>query len=105
MNYTDFLYIGYKKYKDEKDEIKNNYSLSFEDLESFEPHKKEKNKNEEYVEADICDCSEDWTPIGIIPKKNQTTIYARLCNYIIWGSSLSSISFLCYWTINDLYRE
>ena len=109
MNYTDFLSLGYRKYKDQEDEIKNNYSLSFEDLESFEPKQENKNKNKyentEYVESDICDCSDDWSPVGMILKKNQKTYYERACNYITWASSLSCMGLICYWTINDLYRE
>jgi hypothetical protein len=99
---TDLLYIGYKKYKDEDIEIeeKNGYSLSFEDLQGLDD-----DDDKSYVDADICDLSDDWTPIGKIPKKQKKTLHERLFRYFIWVIGLSGISYLCYYTIIDLYRE
>ena len=70
MTISELLSIGYKKYKDEDMEVKNGYSLSFEDL-RLDIDSDDENS---YVEADICDLSDDWTPIGRIHKKNKKPI-------------------------------
>ena len=98
MTITDMLYIGYKRYKDEDIEEKNGYSLSFEDLHELD------NENS-YVEADICDLSDDWTPIGKIPKKQKKTLPERLFRYFLWIISLSGMTYICYYTMIELYRE
>jgi len=94
----NFLLLGYHKYKDEPYDIKNNYSLSFEDLENYE------NYENEYVEADICHCNSEWKPIGLIYKKDKQSLCKRVCNYMIFGSSISCIGLLCYLTISSLYH-
>ena len=95
------LYIGYKRYKDEDIEEKNGYSLSFENLDELE----DDDDDNSYVEADICDLSEDWTPIGKIPKKQKKTLPERLFRYFLWIISLSGMTYICYYTIIELYRE
>jgi hypothetical protein len=99
MTVTDMLYIGYKRYKDEFIEERNGYSLSFEDL-----HELGDDSNS-YVDADICDLSDDWTPLGKIKKKSKKTFTERMIRYIIWFIVLSGMSFICYWTLIELYRE
>jgi hypothetical protein len=100
MKMTDMLYIGYKRYKDEDIEEKNGYSLSFEDLYQLD------NENEEIeVDADICDLSDDWTPLGKIQKKYKKTFSQRMIRYIIWFLSLSGMTVICYQTLIELYRE
>lgn len=94
---TDILSFGYKKYKDEDIEEKNGYSLSFEDLQL--------DTNTELEEADICNLSDDWTPIGSIKKKMKKSFSERMCRYIIWMFSLSGMTAICYYTIIELYRE
>lgn len=101
-NMYDFLLIGYQQYKDEPSDIKNNYSLSFENLEEY--GKDENNHKNDYVEADICNLSNEWKPIGLIHKKDQKPLYVRVCKYMIWGSSLSCIGLMCYWTVSRLYH-
>lgn len=100
MTLSDMLSIGYKKYKDEDIymEIKNGYSLSFEDLNGIDD-------DNNYIEADICDLSDDWTPVGRILKKYKKTLSERIIRYLVWFISLSGMSYICYHTINDLYRE
>jgi hypothetical protein len=95
------LYIGYKRYKDEDIEEKNGYSLSFENLDELE----DDDDDNSYVEADICDLSEDWTPIGKIPKKQKKTLPERLFRYFLWIISLSGMTYICYYTMIELYRE
>ena len=102
MTITDILSFGYKKYKDQyKDEVKNGYSLSFEDLRIDI----DSDDEDEYTESDICDLSDDWTPISRIPKKSKKTLPERIIRYSIWILLLSGLSYLCYYTISDLYRE
>lgn len=102
MRINDVLSLGYKKYKDEEYiEVKNGYSLSFEDL-RIDIDSDDEN---EYVEADICDLSDDWTPIGRIPKKSKKTLPERIFRYSIWIIGLTSMGYMCYHTISDLYRE
>jgi hypothetical protein len=98
MTITDMLYIGYKRYKDQDIEEKNGYSLSFEDLHELDD-------NDSYVDADICDLSDDWTPLGKIQKKHKKTFSERMVRYTIWIISLSGMTFICYWTLIELYRE
>lgn len=95
------LYIGYKRYKDEDIEEKNGYSLSFENLH----HLDDDDDNNSYVDADICDLSDDWTPIGKIPKKQKKTFSERLFRYFLWIISLSGMTYICYHTMIELYRE
>ena len=95
------LYIGYKRYKDQDIEEKNGYSLSFEDLHQLD----DDDDNNSYVDADICDLSDDWTPIGKIPKKQKKTFSERLFRYFMWVVSLSGMTYICYHTMIELYRE
>jgi hypothetical protein len=102
MTINELLSLGYKKYKDEENiEVKNGYSLSFEDL-RIDIDSDDENS---YVEADICDLSDDWTPIGRIHKKNKKKLPERIIRYCIWVISLSGMAYICYHTISDLYRE
>ena len=101
MTIVDLLSIGYKKYKDEDMDVKNGYSLSFEDL---QVHIESDHEYEE-VEADLCDLSDDWTPLGRIPKKSKKTLPERIIRYSIWTFVLSGMTYICYWTIIELYRE
>lgn len=102
MTINELLSLGYKKYKDEENiEVKNGYSLSFEDL-RLDIDSDDENS---YVEADICDLSDDWTPIGRIHKKNKKSIYKRIFIYMAWIISLSGTAYVCYYTISDLYHE
>jgi hypothetical protein len=76
---TDFLYLGYKKYKDETLEVKNNYSLSFENLNDDELN------IEKYINAKTV---ENKT---IIPKNNFSK---KMCNYLVLSSIISTLIFL-----------
>jgi hypothetical protein len=89
---------GYKKYKDDFIEEKNGYSLSFEDLEQYD-------NIDQDIEADICDMSDDWTPIGKINKKHKKPLTEKICIYFLWCSSIFGIMSLFYFTIIELYRE
>jgi len=97
MKFTDVLSFGYKKYKDESIEIKNGYSLSFENLEMDI-------EMDTYEEADICNLSDDWTPVGQIHKKSRKSLSKRIIQYTLWCSALSGIGVLCYYTIIELYH-
>ena len=97
----DLLSMGYKKYKDAADiEVKNGYSLSFENL---RVHIESDDENE-YIEADLCDLSDDWTPVGKIHKKYKKTLFEKSIRYCIWIFVLSGMAYLCYWTIIELYH-
>ena len=102
MTINELLSLGYKKYKDEENiEVKNGYSLSFEDL-RLDIDSDDENS---YVEADICDLSDDWTPIGRIHKKKKKPMYERIFLYVTWIISLSGTAYVCYSTISELYHE
>jgi hypothetical protein len=105
MSITDLLYIGYKKYKDEDEpmEIKNGYSLSFEDLRINIDSDQDDSDNS--VDSDLCDLSDDWTPMRKIGKKYKKTVIERICRYAIWTIVISGMSYICYWTMIELYRE
>jgi hypothetical protein len=101
MTNIDKLSVGYKHYRDHHIEIKNGYSLSFEDLQITI----NEDLDEEYVEADICNLSDDWTPVGRIPKKYQKSFFTRMINWIIWSSIITTISYMVYMIMIKLYRE
>jgi hypothetical protein len=103
MTINDILYIGYKRYKDQDIEERNGYSLSFEDLHELDCD--DDDDDDSYVDADICDLSDDWTPLGKIQKKFKKTFAERMIRYIIWCIVLSGMMFLCYQTLIKLYRE
>jgi hypothetical protein len=103
MTISDVLSIGYKKYKDENIEVKNGYSFSFEDLRVNIASDDEYEDKE--VEADICDLSDHWTPLGRIPKKSKKTFPERIFRYFIWTFVLSGMTYIFYWTIIELYHE
>jgi hypothetical protein len=107
MTISDLLSIGYKKYKDENIEIKNGYSLSFEDL-RIDIDSNEEDRDREYIQleaADICDLSDDWTPVGKINKKNKKTFPEKLFRYVMFIMCISIIIYLCYSSLIDVYRE
>jgi hypothetical protein len=94
------LYVGYKKYKDQNIEVKNGYSLSFEDLRLHI-----ESDDDQEVESDLCDLSDDWTPVGKIKKKAKKTFTERMVRYLVWVIVISGMTFICYWTLIELYSE
>ena len=63
------------------------------------------NNNELLVDSELCDLSDDWTPVGRIPLKKKRLFFARMCIYFIWCSMMSAVVYIFYIITNELYHE
>lgn len=103
-----------KIYKEEIIDIKNGYSMSFEDLSKLESNMDrgenndvcdDKSSDYDYEDADICDVSDDCTPLGKIHKKNKKTFYEKMITYTAWFIGITGLFSMMYFTMTKLYRE
>jgi len=63
------------------------------------------NNNELLVDSDLCDLSDDWTPVERIQLKKKRLFFARMCIYFIWCSMMSAVVYIFYIITNELYHE